>query len=224
MTQINPGELDNNWHFTIQGQQFGPVNFQDLRQRVAAGQVTLSDLVWHPSLPNWVMPRTLPYFSDIPMPMQYESVYNNVVYAGFWIRVAAYIIDYIVLYIPTLILQLPLTFFMRSQTRTMGPGQFPSANVWGAIMASAGLGIVVQWLYFAFMESSSKQASLGKMACGIKVTDMEGERISFGHATGRFFAKLLSSLTLCIGYMMVGWTEKKQGLHDMIAKTLVVKK
>jgi uncharacterized RDD family membrane protein YckC len=87
-----------------------------------------------------------------------------------------------------------------------------------AVIAAAG------WLYFALMESSSKQGTLGKMALSIMVTDVNGNRITFGRATGRYFGKFLSGLILYIGYIMVAFTEKKQGLHDMIAGTLVVNK
>ena len=78
------------------------------------------------------------------------------------------------------------------------------------------------WLYEALMTSSSKQGTLGKMAFRMKVTDLNGRRISFGRATGRFFAKILSGI-LYIGYIMAGFTERKQALHDMIAGTLVVR-
>jgi uncharacterized RDD family membrane protein YckC len=74
------------------------------------------------------------------------------------------------------------------------------------------------------MESSVKQATLGKLAIGIIVTDLQGSRITFGRATGRYFGKILSSLILSIGYIMAGFTEKKQALHDMIAGCLVVMK
>ena len=77
------------------------------------------------------------------------------------------------------------------------------------------------WLYEAFMESSSYQATLGKMIFGMKVTDLNGNRISFERATGRHFAKWLSTMILGIGYIMVGFTERKQGLHDLLAGTLV---
>ena len=79
-----------------------------------------------------------------------------------------------------------------------------------------------QWLYFALMESSSKQATLGKMALGIIVTDLNGNRLSFGRATGRYFGKIISGAILMIGYIMAGFTEKKQALHDIIAGCLVV--
>lgn len=84
--------------------------------------------------------------------------------------------------------------------------------------------IVIAWLYFALMESSKLQATIGKMVVGAMVTDLEGNRISFGRATGRYFGKILSGIILLIGYIMAGFTEKKQALHDMLAGTLVWKK
>ena len=81
--------------------------------------------------------------------------------------------------------------------------------------------IPTSWLYCALMESSSYQATLGKMIFGMKVTDLCGNRISFARATGRHFAKILSGLILCIGFIMVGLSERKQGLHDLLAGTLV---
>ncbi len=80
------------------------------------------------------------------------------------------------------------------------------------------------WLYYALFESSSKQATLGKMALGIVVTDIDGNRISFGRANARFWSKIISGMILGIGFLMAAFTEKKQGLHDMIAGTLVIKK
>jgi uncharacterized RDD family membrane protein YckC len=78
------------------------------------------------------------------------------------------------------------------------------------------------WLYHAIMESSGYQGTLGKMAMGIRVTDLDGRRIDFGRATGRYFSKILSFLTLMIGYIMAAFTKKKQALHDIIAGTLVL--
>jgi uncharacterized RDD family membrane protein YckC len=77
------------------------------------------------------------------------------------------------------------------------------------------------WLYYAFQEAGRYQATIGKRAMGLIVTDLEGYQISFGRATGRYFAKCLSSMTLGIGYIMAGFTQKKQALHDMVASTIV---
>ncbi|TGC06664.1 hypothetical protein CUN85_12740 [Methanolobus halotolerans] len=82
--------------------------------------------------------------------------------------------------------------------------------------------VLIRWLYFAIMESSSYQATFGKQLIGMKVTDLAGNRISFWKATLRHFAKILSSVVFYLGYLMIGFTEKKQGLHDMIAGCLVV--
>ncbi len=87
----------------------------------------------------------------------------------------------------------------------------------GAIVALLG-----GWLYFALMESSVSQATVGKMAIGARVTDLYGNRISFARATGRYFAKILSAGILFIGCVMVAFTSRKQGLHDMVAGSLVL--
>ena len=85
-------------------------------------------------------------------------------------------------------------------------------------------GVALPWFYWALLESSSRQATLGKMALGIIVTDMDRNRISFVRATGRHFAKIISGIIFCVGYLMAGFTEKKQALHDIMAGCLVVNK
>ena len=82
---------------------------------------------------------------------------------------------------------------------------------------------MINWLYSAVLESSTWQATVGKKAMSLVVTDSAGQRIGFGRATGRYFGKFISSLILGIGFLMVGWTRRKQGLHDMMASTLVYK-
>ena len=100
----------------------------------------------------------------------------------------------------------------------------------GLVLGKAGqqvaslAGILIAWVYYAYQESSEKQATIGKQAMGIVVTDLEGKRIDFIKATIRYFSKILSFLILLIGYIMAAFTEKKQALHDMIAGTLVLDK
>ena len=123
-----------------------------------------------------------------------------VAYAGFWKRLGAWVIDELIIWaVSCILIIVSLGFF------------YP-------------FGIILGWLYFALMESSEKQATLGKMALGIVVTDMAGKRMSFGRATGRYFGKIISGLILLVGFIMIAFTEKKQGLHDMMANTLVVDK
>jgi uncharacterized RDD family membrane protein YckC len=88
----------------------------------------------------------------------------------------------------------------------------------------AAFGFVFNWVYYAGFESSHLGATPGKWMLGIYVTDMEGRRISFARASGRYFGKIISGIVLGIGYMMAGFTEKFQALHDMIAECLVWKK
>ena len=133
-----------------------------------------------------------------------EGTARTTAYAGFWRRFAAYLLDSLILSI----VLVPLTL--------AGPPEQQAA------LSPVTTGIA--WLYFALMESSSRQATVGKMALGIVVTDMEGNRIGFGRATGRYFAKFISALILLIGFIMAGFTEKKQALHDIIVNTLVVRR
>ena len=139
-------------------------------------------------------------------------------YAGFWRRLAAYIIDYFVLGAVNLILY----FFVWIIVFTAVSAGDIGVGITVIFYLIAAIGI--PWLYYAIFECSSRQATLGKMALSIVVTDMYGNRVSFGRATGRYFAKIISSIIFLIGYIMIAFTSKKQGLHDIIAETLVVVK
>jgi uncharacterized RDD family membrane protein YckC len=144
-------------------------------------------------------------------------------YGGFWRRFWASVIDGIVISIVTWPFRLGVGL---SSLALLRNGEFDAAAVAGLIaaaMTAIAVKAVVSWLYFAILESSTPQASLGKMVLGLRVTDMEGRRISFARATARCLASFLSTLILCIGYLMVAFTEKKQGLHDMLTSTLVVR-
>lgn len=147
-------------------------------------------------------------------------------YAGFWLRLTAAVIDVLILSAATLIIMVPLAplFFGTRPPRPPMPG----AGLQPAMMMFAStiyaLSIVGWWLYFSFFESSSWQATPGKRALGLFVTDLQGRRISFGRATARCFGKILSALILYIGFFMIGFTERKQGLHDMLADCLVLRR
>lgn len=138
------------------------------------------------------------------------TVTGTTTYAGFWRRVAAFILDGLLVSVVTV----PLTLALGGYDYETDPAAASSAST---------ISTVITWLYYALMESSAKQATLGKMALGIVVTDLDGRRIGFGRATGRHFAKILSALIIGIGFLMVAFTARKQGLHDMLAGTLVVK-
>lgn len=170
-----------------------------------------------PAQPPMATPQNVPP----PSPPIYVPPTGAVRYGGFWIRVVAAIIDGLLLGIvvfPVLgILGLSIGFAgSQVSMPEIGVHLVRDIVAWTLFMGAG-------WLYEALLESSSKQATVGKMALGLKVTDEYGRRISFARASARYFSKILSRMILLIGYIMVGFTQRKQGLHDMIAGTLVVR-
>jgi len=131
------------------------------------------------------------------------------VYAGFWPRVGAFILDYLLIVLACAFLRgvLGIRFEGRASIQSF---------FWVTVLAL--------WLYKAVMESSPRQATLGKLAFDLKVTSLEGERISFLRALGRNIAQLLSAVILYIGFLMPTFTRRSQALHDMTAGTLVTRR
>jgi uncharacterized RDD family membrane protein YckC len=229
------------------GERHGPYKEDDVREWLRSGKVSPADLAWYEGLADW-QPLSVLFRDEVPaatpalanpyaaptaplqaLPQTTAAALED--HAGFWKRVAAYIIDAIILYIPNLLIM-----------KAMG-GDAAQATLKQALLAAPGdphamlaayqhyystmgtamlITAVLAWLYFALLESSPWQATLGKLALAMRVTDLDGHRISFPRALGRYLAKFLSVLILCIGFLMVAWTRRKQGLHDMIAGTLVL--
>jgi uncharacterized RDD family membrane protein YckC len=153
--------------------------------------------------------------------------------AGFWLRFVAYIIDYIIIWTVQAFVAIPILgavgiSFARNvdSMGAMNEGEVFGmiAGIMAAAAATAVLTTILVVLYFTLMESSKYQATVGKLALGLVVTDESGNKLDIVKALVRNLSKILSSKILMIGYIMIGFTEKKQGLHDIIAKTLVVKK
>ncbi len=140
-------------------------------------------------------------------------------YGGFWIRFLAVVIDGFL--ISAVIY--PVSFLIAIGIAGAGYAvRMPQMGVQLVTVISAfSLSVLGNWLYEALLMSSEKQATVGKMILRLRVTDLEGNRISFGRATARHFAKYLSGLILCIGYIMAAFTERHQALHDLVAGTLV---
>jgi len=221
------------WHYVVDDNRAGPVSEPELVEMLASGQLDPETLVWTQTLEEWVaasgvdelmnpvpVPAAPEELESVPVPAETTpaetapatSVPEEVIevtYAGFWKRFAAAIIDGIIMTVAS-------SFFMVA-ARFIALHAASATGFFGYTTS-----IVVRWLYYALMESSPSQATVGKMALGIKVTDYDGNCISFGRATGRHFGKIVSSLTLLIGYLMVAFTPRKQGLHDIMAGCLVV--
>jgi|SRR5580704_10269145 uncharacterized RDD family membrane protein YckC len=152
-------------------------------------------------------------------------------FAGFWLRLVAHFIDSILIgfaccvAIFVVIVVVGFGTFKGDLENINSPDEFFTATVIVAIVFVALVLMVGTWIYYAGMESSSHQGTLGKIALGLFVTDLQGRRVTFGRASGRFFAKIVSNLVpFCLAYIMAGFTDKKQALHDMIAGCLVLRK
>lgn len=147
-------------------------------------------------------------------------------YAGFWRRVLAVVIDGFVLYVVLAVIDVASDGAAYQDVVSIGSPSGGSRTVgfnlpltfFGSLVAVFG-----GWLYFTWMESSALQATLGKLALGIMVTDLDGNPASFGRTARRSLAKFLSAITLMRGFLMAGTTPHKQALHDMIAGTLVIR-
>jgi uncharacterized RDD family membrane protein YckC len=226
------------------GERHGPYKEDDVRQWLRSGQVSPADLAWYEGLADWqplsvlfpdvavAPPATAnPYAapSSPLLPQVTAAALED--YAGFWKRVAAYILDAIVLYIPQMLIEKAFggdaakaALKQASLDAVGNPDALMAANMhyystmWPAMLVILAIGV----LYFTVCESSAWQGTLGKLALGIRVTDMDGRRISFPRALGRYFSKFLSAIILGVGFLMVAWTRRKQGLHDMICGTLVL--
>lgn len=239
-----------NWYYAIGQERHGPIDITALRQLLASGQIMANTLVWTDGMPNWVAASTHPdlaiaaqqnpqmmygggaatgagagvgggYVSPGGM-LQYYTAESQVVFGGFWLRFCAAFLDGLILLIPNYGLQFGIraAFGLDLLRDWSGDPAMETLSFALVFLTQTTLG----WLYGALQESSHYQATLGKRACGLIVTDMSGQRISFARATGRHFGKIVSWLTIFIGFIMAGFTQRKQALHDIMAGTLVIRK
>jgi uncharacterized RDD family membrane protein YckC len=184
-------------------------------QRVSVAAVTASTLV------------TVPVQAGVPA----HAAVPHVEYAGFWARFLAFLIDGVVMSFGVVLVVIPLIFLTglgALLSRIHPDEEWNDAGVFVILVVLflfATVSLAVTWLYHAWMESSEWQATVGKKALGLVVTDLAGQRVSFGRATGRHFSKIITNMVpALVGYIMAGFTAKKQALHDMIAGCLVLRR
>ncbi len=219
------------WHYSHQDEQHGPVTDEEIKGLIAGGNITPDNLVWCEGMAGWEPISNVPELMPVNMTPGVElhaaptavgnmSAYVDepelsapAVYSGFWRRFMAHFIDSFL--VALVFIVLGFLIGITGNSGEANPEDFTYLD---------GISIIAGWLYYALMESSSKQATIGKQLMDIKVTDIDGNRISFARASGRYFGKFLSALILAIGYLMMLFTQKKQTLHDMMAGCLVVKK
>ena len=160
---------------------------------------------------------TRPFANDEPV-----AARPPIAYAGFWLRGAAYILDSFMLgLVVGLVILVPL----------IRRGAIPADNPWVLFTGTSRQIVAIQllvtmasWLYFASFESSKWQATPGKRAFGLRVTDLQGRPIGFARASGRYFGKIISGTLFMIGFAIAGITPRKQALHDIISRCLVLRK
>jgi uncharacterized RDD family membrane protein YckC len=180
-----------------------------------------------------LVPAGAPLAPAVPAPAySYAATMEpppHLVYAGFWPRFLAHLIDLILLGIVLVVVAFVFMFVGTVPSLCFAPGQTLGSNpVVVPIVVLLELLILVAsfvgiWFYHAWFDSSRWQGTPGKRLLNLRVTSMTGERISFWHASGRFFGKVLATLPFFIGYLTALFTERKQALHDLIASTLVIK-
>jgi uncharacterized RDD family membrane protein YckC len=156
-------------------------------------------------------------------------------FAGFWLRLVAYLIDGLIVSVGIFGLFIPIAALTGAAAHLNNLANIPRsggqldpaviAALISVVITFAGVALLITWLYHAYFESSSWQATPGKRVLSLYVTDLNGQPISFLHATGRHFSKIITGLIpLGLGYIMAGFTERRQALHDMIAGTLVLRR
>ncbi len=158
---------------------------------------------------------------------------SNNKYAGFWLRFVAYIIDGLIVGAVQSIIIVPVLGMlgisfaaMDGNMDAMSDGEAIAVviGMFSAMGTTFLIAGIIGIVYYTIMEASKFQATFGKMALGLIVTDLDGKPLDFGKALLRNLGKIVSQMILMIGYIMAGFTDKKQALHDMIAGALVVKK
>ena len=218
------------WHYSdAQGQQFGPFTAERIRDGLSRGEIALDARFWRDGLPGWIDladasvelgigpaapdPYAAPSATNYAGEGAWRAGGDDVVPAGFWRRWAALFLDQLILAVPMVVVVVLVGGLSAVAGDQAGP--FLTLLFYPLYYGMAGA-------YYSLQESSVHQATLGKRALGIKVTDAEGRRLSFQHALGRWFAAALSYLTLYVGFLMAAFTERKRALHDIVAGTLVV--
>jgi uncharacterized RDD family membrane protein YckC len=197
-------------------ERVGPFPLEEVNRQLAAGTLSPMDKAWYEGAPGW---RELLTITGVIMPGGASSTAapislatplaaRSTSYAGFWIRTTAFVIDALILVIVSEIIVLSMRLLPESGAVT-GIGTV--------------LPIVICFVYMTVLWSSDMQATIAQKICGLRVVNaITGTKISFLRAVGRWFALQLAMAILFIGVIMVAFTQRKRGLHDMLAGTCVV--
>lgn len=241
------------WYYEGSSGQAGPVSEEEFQSLIKDGVITYRTLVWNSTMADWKEYGKLNaapdgvgvdkamcaecgrnYSRDDMIkygeswvcaqckPVFVQKIKEGVTmtqldYAGFWIRLGAWIIDYIIVGVVNLMISIPFLFLQMSAAS--------SNDLSGSLLYSllSSLLNMIVTISYGTVFIGKWGATLGKMACGLKVVNPEGEKITYLRAFARVFAKAVNWLTLFVGYIMVAFDEEKQGLHDRICSTRVIR-
>jgi|SRR5579859_1665022 len=210
------------WYYAEGGKQMGPVEESALDGLVSAGIVRDDTLVWHEGMAAW-QPHAAVRGSRAGIAAPFAPAapaFSGVRYAGFWIRFLARLIDGAILGIAGLLLRLPLMLMLgigMGRGYTFGMTHAVGAVTAVSLLVNLALGMAYE-VYFV----STRGATPGKMALGLKIIRADGSPVPPGLALGRYFAQWISGITLFIGYIMAGFDSQKRALHDRICETRVI--
>jgi uncharacterized RDD family membrane protein YckC len=220
------------------GERHGPYKEADVRQWLRSGQVSPDDLGWHEGMADW-QPLSALFPEELgraepgvpPLPTAAPTVDAAAPdYASFWQRFGAWVIDLLVLLVPSLVLFYALGGFvayehMMAQLQA-NPDMGKALQDYAFATRGANVAVtVLGFLYYTLFEASKWQGTPGKLALRLRVTDLEGHGLTLGRAAGRNVVRLLNLITGLIPfvcYIAVAWTQRRQGLHDLLARTLVL--
>jgi TPR repeat protein/uncharacterized RDD family membrane protein YckC len=218
------------WFIFRDGKQEECFNIQQLRSLIEKGELLNTDIVWTQGMEDWAMIKNVPEFSSpppIPKNIEGQAQANNtspplpsipsnqdteIIYAGFWKRMAALFLDGIVL----AVFSIPI-YLLAGLMSIAGNKEL-------ATLTNFLLAVILSATYFTSMESSEKSATYGKRWMGLKALDTEGRRLSTWNAFARWALHILSYVTLYAGFLIQPFTARKQALHDIIANTIVVER
>ncbi|HET6431514.1 RDD family protein [Dyella sp.] len=226
------------------GERHGPYKETEVRQWLRNGQASGDDLGWYEGLADWQPLATLfpeelkrtpdasypppPPVSAQPLPQASAVALED--YAGFWQRFGAWLIDYLILLVPSSVIAISMGAaeafrHLMEQVQNGSAGAVAAAEYAAAIRPATLIMLAIGFVYYVLFEASSWQATPGKMALSLRVTDIDGNRLSMGRSAARNAVRLLNIVTSLIPflcYLVVAFTPRKQGLHDMLAKALVL--
>jgi uncharacterized RDD family membrane protein YckC len=228
------------WHFEDDGRASGPLSFEEIRRLIDLGRITWSTRVWREGFADWAEAGTTelaPLFHGAPPPPAEPfaaqppsrpypasagpaSPARVIPFAGFWIRLAAYIIDFAIIQVTVGIASFTLGIVIgvvgvASKMDQQGVQSF--AGILGGLV-----GVVLTLLYYSRFPASRWQATPGKRLLNLYIIRTDGKRVGAWLALGRYFAYFLSGLPLGVGFLMILWSDQKKGLHDIVCDTRVV--